>query len=167
TGAIAPDGGVVDSRLCISYHTIENRGPVPRELRGRFGARVFGCDDCLDACPVGRGRWETHADFAPPTADRAHPVLRDLLALDEAAFGERFRGTAIMRAKRDGMARNAAIALGNTGTAEDLPALVAALDDAAALVRGHAAWAIAELGRRTVAVGWRAPLEARLAIEQD
>lgn len=167
TEAIAPDGGVVDSRLCISYHTIENRGPVPRELRGKFGARVFGCDDCLDACPVGQSRWETHADFQPPSADRAHPQLAELLGLDEAAFGERFRGTAIMRAKRDGMARNAAIALGNVGTAADLPVLIAALADAAALVRGHAAWAIAELGRRTAAVAWRRPLEARLAIEQD
>lgn len=167
TAAISPEGHVLDSRLCISYHTIENRGSIPRELRASFGDRVFGCDDCLDACPVGANTWETHADFLPPSPDRAHPPLAEFLALDEAAFAERFRGTAIMRAKRDGMARNACVALGNTGTPDDMPALIAALEDTSALVRGHAAWAIAELARRHNASGWRFPLEARLAIEHD
>ncbi len=167
TGAISPEGHVLDSRLCISYQTIENRGPVPRDLRGKFGSRIFGCDDCLDACPVGASNFETSPDFEPPTPDRAFPPLTELLELDERAFAERYRGTAIMRAKRDGMARNACIALGNVGTTEDLDALVAALRDGSPLVRGHAAWAIAELARRCSATGWRTPLEARLAIEHD
>ena len=167
TGAIAADGHVVDSRLCISYQTIENRGPIPRELRSKFGARVFGCDDCLDACPVGAGLWETYAEFEPPGPEYARPVLAGLLSLDEAAFAERYRGRAVMRAKRDGLVRNACIALGNTGRPEDLDALEAALGDASALVRGHAAWAIGRLGQRTDAPGWEAMLVATAMLEKD
>ena len=167
TGAIAPDGHTVDARLCISYHTIENRGVVPRELRARFKDWVFGCDDCLDSCPVGANRWESYPEFAPATVDDARPALRDLLELDEHGFAERYRGRAIMRAKRDGLVRNACIALGNVGTAEDFPALAGALADESALVRGHAAWAVGRIGSRVGAAGWREPLEARVAVEQD
>ncbi|HNM77615.1 MAG TPA: tRNA epoxyqueuosine(34) reductase QueG [Tepidiformaceae bacterium] len=71
TGAIAPDGGVVDARRCISYHTIENRGAIPRELRPLFGDWVFGCDACLDACPVGQSRFESYAEFEPTGPDEA------------------------------------------------------------------------------------------------
>ena len=148
TGAIAPDGRVVDSRLCISYHTIENRGVIPRELRSKFGDWVFGCDACLDSCPVGADRFESHPDFVPAGTDDAFPSLAELLDLDEAAFRERFRGKAITRAKRDGMARNACIALGNVGAAADLATAVRALGDGAALVRGHAAWAVSRLSNR-------------------
>jgi epoxyqueuosine reductase len=167
TGAITPDGHTVDARLCISYHTIENRGAVPRELRARFKDWVFGCDDCLDSCPVGANRWESYPGFAPAAVDDARPALRDLLALDEQGFAERYRGRAIMRAKRDGLVRNACIALGNVGTAEDLPALAGALADGSALVRGHAAWAVGRMGSRVRAAGWKEALEARLAVEQD
>lgn len=167
TGAIAADGHMLDARLCISYHTIENRGVVPRELRAKFKDWVFGCDDCLDSCPVGAHRWEPYPEFVPATLDDARPVLRELLALDETAFLARFRGRPIMRAKRDGLVRNACIALGNVGTGEDLPALIGALNDEAVLIRGHAAWAVGRLGARTGAAGWSEPLEARLAVEQD
>jgi epoxyqueuosine reductase len=168
TGAISPEGGVVDSRLCISYHTIENRGPIPRELRPKFGDWIFGCDDCLDSCPVGAGRWESHADFEA-TAEAAFPPLAEILALDEAAFAARFRGRAIMRAKRDGLVRNACVALGNVGAATDLDPLLRALADPAPLVRGHAAWAAAELVTRVAArrAAVAAALEALLAREQD
>ncbi|MCC7366449.1 MAG: tRNA epoxyqueuosine(34) reductase QueG [Dehalococcoidia bacterium] len=169
TGAIAPDGQVVDARRCISYHTIENRGPVPRELRRHFGDWVFGCDACLDACPVGAGCATSWPDFEPPGVDDALPALADLLALDDAAFADRFRGRAVMRAKRDGLARNACIALGNTGTAADVPVLAAALRDRAPLVRGHAAWALGELVARGVAPAEQvsAHLAAALACETD
>ncbi|MBE0609659.1 MAG: tRNA epoxyqueuosine(34) reductase QueG, partial [Dehalococcoidia bacterium] len=167
TGAIALDGHTVDARLCISYHTIENRGVVPRELRAKFKDWVFGCDDCLDSCPVGATRWESYPEFAPATVDDARPALRDLLALDDDGFTERYRGRAIMRAKRDGLVRNACIALGNVGTAEDLPALAGALADESALVRGHAAWAVGLIGSRVGAAGWKQTLEGRLAVEQD
>ncbi len=166
TGALSPEGHVLDARLCISYHTIENRGPIPRDLRPKFGAWIFGCDECLDSCPVGASRFDSHPDFAPAFADDAFPPLAEILSLDDGAFAERFRGRAIMRAKRDGLLRNACVALGNVGTAEDVPALVAALADASALVRGHAAWA---LGRIATQLGLptAAALEARLAIEDD
>lgn len=168
TGAIAPGGHVLDAQRCISYHTIENRGPIPRELRAAFGDWVFGCDACLDACPVGAARFESHPDFVPPSPDSAFPPLRDLLGLDETSFAERFRGRAVMRAKRDGLVRNACIALGNVGTPDDLPALVTALADGAPLVRQHAAWAVARLGlRHRLEPISRAALEKALAIEQD
>lgn len=167
TGAISAEGGAVDARLCISYHTIENRGPIPRELRAKFGDWVFGCDDCLDSCPVGAGNNATYPDFAPAHVDDAFPPLSQLLRLDEAAFVQRFRGRAIMRAKRDGLARNACIALGNAGTPADAPSLIAALEDETALVRGHAAWGLARLAGRVGVAGAKATLEKRLAVEQD
>ncbi len=148
TGAISPGGHLVDARRCISYHTIENRGPIPRDLRPLFGDWVFGCDACLDSCPVGVRTPGGHDEFAPPSPGEAFPELEGLLALDAASFEERFRGRAIMRAKRDGLARNAAIALGNTGSLADLPVLETALADASPLVRGHVAWALGHLIER-------------------
>lgn len=169
TGAIAPDGHVLDARLCLSYQTIENRGPIPRELRARMGDHVFGCDDCLDACPVGAQRWDAHPDFEPATPDDAWPGLRTLIELDGAAFAERFRGRAIMRAKRDGMARNACVALGNIGGEQDVPTLARALDDPSGLVRGHAAWALGRLFERGVvpAEAVRVVLDRRQGAEDD
>ncbi|MGE0601978.1 MAG: tRNA epoxyqueuosine(34) reductase QueG [Dehalococcoidia bacterium] len=168
TGAIAPDGHVVDSRLCISYHTIENRGVIPRELRDKFGDWVFGCDACLDSCPVGAARFESYPDFVPEAVGDAYPLLAELVELDEDAFRERFRGKAVTRAKRDGMARNACIALGNVGTVGDLPALANGMTDRSPLVRGHAAWAVARLYTRVEqkAAG-RVVLENALAAEHD
>jgi epoxyqueuosine reductase len=136
-------------------------------LRAKFKDWVFGCDDCLDSCPVGASRWESYPEFAPTTVDNARPALRDLLALDEEGFAARYRGRAIMRAKRDGLVRNACIAFGNVGTAEDVTALAGALADESVLVRGHAAWAVGQIGRRVGVAGWRQTLEARLAVEQD
>lgn len=150
TGALDAAGNVLDARRCISYHTIENRGPIPVDLRPHFRDWIFGCDDCLDACPVGAGNAESHPDFVPPAVDDAFPGLTEILALDEAAFDARFRGRAIMRAKREGLARNACVALGNVGTAADLPALRSALQDESPLVREHAAWAIDRLAARGV-----------------
>ena len=167
TGAISAGGGEVDARLCISYHTIENRGVIPLGLRGRMGDHVFGCDECLESCPVGAGTWECYREFEPATIEYARPVLRELLALDEEQFAGRYRGRAMMRAKRDGLVRNACIALGNVGDEGDFNALTGALDDASPLVRGHAAWAIGRLGRRTGARGWERALVARAILEKD
>jgi epoxyqueuosine reductase len=167
TGAISPEGNVLDARLCISYHTIENRGPIPRDLRAKFGGWVFGCDDCLDSCPVGAANAATHPDFVPAGPDDAFPPLAELLQLDEGTFAERFRGRAIMRSKRDGLARNACIALGNVGRAVDAPVLTDALDDTSPLVRGHAAWGLVQLATRVGVPGAKAALEKRLAVEQD
>ena len=169
TGAISPEGNVLDARLCISYHTIENRGPIPRDLRERFGDWVFGCDDCLDSCPVGSGTATSHSDLEPDSVDDAFPSLTAILALDEPAFAERFRGRAIMRARRDGLVRNACVALGNVGTLDDLPALRTALHDTSPLVRGHAAWAMGRLTERLDAgrSAAAAALSTLLATEHD
>jgi epoxyqueuosine reductase len=115
TAAIVPGGPgyTVDSRLCISYFTIEKRGVVPEEMRGGMGAHVFGCDICQDVCP-----WNRHA---PATADEAFaprrfaPRLDELAALTESGFGAMFRGTPVTRARYSGFLRNVAIAMGNRG----------------------------------------------------
>jgi epoxyqueuosine reductase len=169
TGAIAAGGHVLDARLCISYHTIENRGAIPRGLRAKFGGWIFGCDDCLDACPVGAAHTGAYPDFAAPTAGDARPELAPLLMLDEAAFAERFRGRAIMRAKRDGFLRNVCVALGNVGGIADVGGLAGALGDVSPLVRAHAAWALGRLAERLPAekAGVLAALRERQATEED
>jgi len=167
TGAIAADGGVLDSRLCISYHTIESREPIPRELRPKFGDWIFGCDDCLDSCPVGASNGASHPDLVPPSADDAFPPLAELLTLDEDAFRERFRGRALRRATRDGFLRNVCVALGNVGAGADVGALAGALGDGAALVRGHAAWALGEVARRQGGGEAEGALAGRLAVEEE
>ncbi len=168
TGALSPEGHVLDSRLCISYHTIENRGPIPRELRAKFGDWIFGCDDCLDSCPVGAGNRSTWPEFAARSSEDARPELAPLLELDEEAFLARFRGRAIMRAKRDGFLRNVCVALGNVGTKADVPALARALDDRSPLVRGHAAWGLGQVaGRHGLGEDVAGALRAALRTEQD
>ncbi|MEP6870489.1 MAG: tRNA epoxyqueuosine(34) reductase QueG [Anaerolineaceae bacterium] len=168
TGALGSDGTVLDARLCISYHTIENRGAIPRELRAKFGDWVFGCDACLDSCPVGARNHESYPDFVPADIEAARPALAALLELSEDAFRACFQGRPIMRAKRDGLVRNASVALGNVGAAADLDALRRALTDASPLVRGHAAWAIAQLANRhSLEAVARTALESRAETEHD
>jgi epoxyqueuosine reductase len=141
TGAIVAPYDV-DARRCISYLTIELRSAIPLELRPLVGTRVFGCDDCLDACP-----WNRFARAAQSDEVRARPgllatPLASWLTLDAAAFARTFEGTAVLRAGRDGFLRNVCVALGNRGRAEDRPALERALGDGSELVREHAAWAL-------------------------
>ena len=94
TNAISAEGNVLDSRLCISYHTIENRGPIPRELRSKFGDWIFGCDDCLESCPVGRHNATGAPELAARDDEAARPELAPLLELDDEAFRARVRGPA-------------------------------------------------------------------------
>jgi epoxyqueuosine reductase len=149
TGAIkAP--GVVDARLCISYLTIESRGAIPRELRGAVGDWTFGCDVCQEVCPYNKrkatvSRWpEFSGDFG------AGPYLTIEEVLDirsDEEFEERFGGTPLTRPGRAGLLRNCCVAAGNLGLREAVPALVRCLrDDGSPLVRGHAAWALGEIG---------------------
>lgn len=138
---------VLDARRCISYLTIENRGPIPKRFRRPMGNRIFGCDDCQDVCPWNRfARQSREARQFGPRPGNRDPVLVDLLQLDEEDFRQRFRGSPILRAKRAGFVRNVAVALGNSNDPQAVPALVGALEDEEALVRGHAAWALGELG---------------------
>ena len=162
TGAfVAPY--LLDARRCISYLTIELRGAIPPDLRPLMGAWVFGCDICQEVCPYNRPA--PPATWAPPAVDRgpATPPLGELLALDEAGFRARFRGTPVMRAKRRGLVRNACVAAGNSGDVGRAPALSALLSDPEPLIRGHAAWALGRLGGADAA---RA-LVAAAAVEAD
>ncbi len=138
---------VVDNRRCISYHTIENRGPIPREMRPLMGDWVFGCDICQDVCPVNEQAKATgDGAFTPKDAEAASPDLIAILALSEAEFESRFRGSAVRRAKRAGLQRNACVALGNLRDTRAIPALTHALHEGESLVRGHAAWALGRIG---------------------
>lgn len=144
TGAlVAP--GVLDARRCLSYLTIENRGFIPTAYRTAMGTRLFGCDTCQEVCPWNRKPLARHAN--EPVPELATLRLPDLLTLDADAFRTRFRDTPIWRATPAGLARNAAVVLGNLGDPEARPRLArAAAHHPSALVREHAAWALAQLG---------------------
>jgi epoxyqueuosine reductase len=150
TGAlVAPY--VLDARRCISYLTIELKGPIPHELRPLMDNWIYGCDVCQAVCPWQRfarptGERSFHADEPHRTA----PVLSDLIEMDEEAFRQRYGGTPIFRVRRRRLLRNAAVALGNWGDRRAVPALVSALTDVESLVRGHAAWALGRIGGRVV-----------------
>ncbi len=144
TGAIVAPY-VIDNRRCISYLTIENRGPIPRELRPLIGDWVFGCDICQDVCPVNR---KATASQEPAFRRRGLSTLEltSLLAMTQEEFRERFQGSPIKRAKLEGLKRNACVVLGNLGEVSAVPALARALREEAPLVRGHAAWALGRIG---------------------
>jgi epoxyqueuosine reductase len=162
TGAIvAPH--MLDARLCISYLTIELRGPIPRNLRHLIGNRIFGCDDCQDACPWNRFAKVTSDRGFYPREGNAMPDLVSLVTITPEEFSERFKNSPILRTTRNGFVRNIAIALGNSGSMEAIPGLVEALQDASPLVRSHAAWALGRLDTpRTYQI-----LEAARAQESD
>jgi epoxyqueuosine reductase len=167
--AACPTGAIVapyqlDARRCISYLTIEHRGPIPIDLRPSIGARVFGCDDCQEVCPWNRFAVRTaHPDFAE-RPDQQVPELIPLLGLDPEGFARRFQGTALMRAGRDRFVRNVAVALGNLGSTAAVPPLERALlQDRDPTVRGHAAWALGRIG----GVGARSVLVRADATEPD
>ena len=148
TGAItAPHK--LDARRCISYLTIELKSSIPLELRSLIGDRIFGCDDCLDACPWNRfAKVSRESAFAARKSTTAY-ALRDYLRLDEVEFRDRFRNSPIKRIKRRGFLRNVCVALGNIGTREDLPALERAALDSEPLIAEHAAWAINRIRERS------------------
>ncbi len=163
-----PTGALVgpyelDARRCISYLTIELRGPVDPPLRAGMDQWLFGCDVCQDVCPWNRQTPEAaETDFAP--AEAMNPVdLASLFDLDDEAFRRRFRHTPLWRAKRRGLLRNAAVALGNRPVARVLDALVRGLRDPEPLVRGASAWA---LGRHQSPSASRA-LKTALQAETD
>jgi epoxyqueuosine reductase len=155
---------VLDARRCLSYLTIELKGPIPRDLRPLLGNRVFGCDICQEVCPWNRrfARPTSESGFQPRPGAIA-PRLLDLMTLDDEGFRRRFQGSPVKRAKRRGLLRNVAVALGNGGDPAAIPALVAALHEPEPLIRGHAAWALGRFGRGEV----RRTLEAALSVEEE
>ncbi|WP_153555746.1 tRNA epoxyqueuosine(34) reductase QueG [Roseimaritima sediminicola] len=155
--------GVLDSRRCISYLTIEHRGPIPRELRPQMQDWVFGCDVCQDVCPWNRrGSVANDPALQPPVPDQQLDLV-GLFDLDDDSFRTRFRKTPLWRTRRRGILRNAAIVLGNQQASAAVPALCKGLADSEPLVRGAAAWA---LGNIATGAAWAA-LRERSAIEQD
>jgi epoxyqueuosine reductase len=145
TEAIVPLGEsfTVDSRLCISYLTIESRGAMPEDRREGVGGHVFGCDICQDVCPWNRRAAVTEdARFAPRHPDTD---LAALAGISEDEFRQRFRGTPVTRARYSGFLRNVAVAMGNSGRQELLPALRKLASSEDAMVAEHARWAIAKL----------------------
>jgi epoxyqueuosine reductase len=138
----------LDARRCISYLTIELKGPVPTELRPAIGNRIYGCDDCLAACPWNRFARQGQIMKAHARPDLAAPNLLDLLALDEPSFKQRFAGTPMLRTRRRGLLRNVCVALGNVGDETALPALQEAASDPEPLIAEHARWAIEQVQAR-------------------
>lgn len=148
TGAITAPG-VIDAPRCISYLTIEHRGPIPESLRPLIGTWVFGCDICQEVCPINERlapRPLAHGDASTRHGPVPWPDLVECLGLDDAEFERRFRGTAVWRTGRSGLARNAAVALGNAADPAAAPALERARrDDPDPVVREAAGWALERL----------------------
>ena len=145
--------GVLDARRCISYLTIELKGAIPRDLREKVGGLLYGCDICQDVCPFNIKFSRTLAEDSPYVAREAlggkdaRTLARAILGMSQPEFSAAFRGSPMKRAKLRGLKRNAAVVLGNVGTADDVDVLARALDDPEPLVREHAAWALGRLRR--------------------
>jgi epoxyqueuosine reductase len=141
----------LDARRCISYLTIEHKGPIPHEFRPLIGNRIYGCDDCLAVCP-----WNKFAQAGQEMKFFARdalnaPLLADLARLDDAAFRELFRKSPVKRIGRDRFVRNVLIAIGNSGDEQLADEAERLLDDASPLVRGAAVWALGRLDRARLA----------------
>lgn len=163
TGAL-PEPFRLDSSRCISYWTIEHRGEIPIELRPRMGEWVFGCDVCQEVCPWNeRPRPLSGRPELRPSTELRGLDLLSLLAMPEDEMERRLRGSPLLRPKAAGLKRNVAMALGNSGRADAIPALAAALGSPSSVVRGHAAWALGRIGGAAA----RRALEAALAGEAD
>ena len=165
-----PEPYAMDASRCVSYLTIERRGPIPLELRDGVGGMVFGCDICQEVCPWNRPSNREAPDDADEYAPRdnilphwPNPKLDDLMLLDDEGFRERFRGSPVKRTKRRGLLRNAAVALGNARDPRAVPALTVGLNDAEPLVRSHSAWALGKIGGEAAVNA----LKERAALETD
>lgn len=165
----------LDARRCISYWTIETQAPIPTELRPRFGNRIFGCDICQEVCPWNRRlapRTPRLPGLQAQAGRSALPLLEGFAPdtpywLNAEAFAARFRRSPVRRAKRHGMLRNVCVALGNWADPVAVPALITALGDPTPAARGHAAWALGRVLRRTAHAAARAALLTAQATETD
>ena len=156
-----PGPGKIDARRCISYLTIEHKGPIAEEFRVPMGNRIYGCDDCLAVCP-----WNKYAQLSTepaflPRAELTAPKLADLAALDDSSFRQVFSTSPIKRIGRDRFVRNVLIAIGNSDTADLVPSARDLLADASPLVRGMAVWALGRLLDRAAFESLKARHRAR------
>ncbi|HWZ36902.1 MAG TPA: tRNA epoxyqueuosine(34) reductase QueG [Bradyrhizobium sp.] len=139
----------LDARRCISYLTIENKGPIPREFRKAIGNRIYGCDDCLAVCPWNKFAQEGRETKLAARDELRAPLLAELAGLDDAAFRARFTKSPVKRIGRGRFIRNVLIAIGNSGEGALAQAAERLLSDASPLVRGAAVWALAQLVERS------------------
>jgi epoxyqueuosine reductase len=144
---------LLDATRCISYLTIELKGAIPEDLRAQMGTHIYGCDICQDVCPYNvkfaqELREPTFSPLAEIGERDARSLAVELLAMDDDTFRTAFRKSPIKRPKRRGLARNAAVVLGNIGDERDAPVLARASNDPDPLVRQHAAWALKEVSRQ-------------------
>lgn len=166
--------GVLDAQRCIPYLTIELRGEIPVALRPLIGEHLYGCDVCQEVCPWNHKFARELAEHAFTPRDAiagrgARALARDLLGMEQETFSAAFRGSPMKRAKLRGLKRNAAVVLGNAGTAADVPLLASALADAEPLVRRHAAGALGRIGSEPALAALRAhlPLEDESAVADE
>ena len=138
----------LDARRCISYLTIEHKGPIARDLRPLMGNRIYGCDDCLAVCPWNKFAASTREAAFHPREELKGPLLAHLVSLDDAAFRAFFRGSPVKRIGRDRFVRNVLIAIGNSSDRAFVPHVEKALTDVSPLVRGAAIWALSRLAAR-------------------
>jgi epoxyqueuosine reductase len=141
----------LDARRCISYLTIEHKGPIPLELRAAIGNRIYGCDDCLAVCPWNKFAQAGHEVKLKARDALLAPRLADLAALDDAAFRKMFAKSPVKRTGRDRFVRNVLIAIGNSGDATLAPSAERLLADPSPLVRGTAVWALGRLDWKRLA----------------
>ncbi len=165
TGAIV-DAYTLDARRCISYLTIESRGPIPRDLRPAIGDMIFGCDRCQEVCPF-NAQAPAGSPLLAPRPGRARPPLVELLGLGAARFRKYVARTAMRRIHRAQLLRNVAVALGNVGGPEAISPLVQALGEPAALVRSHVVWALGQIARRHPDSSAQSALRSHRAMEKD
>ena len=151
TGAITAPFQLA-ARRCISYLTIELKGPIPEAFRPAIGNRIYGCDDCLDACPWNRFAGEGRLMAPHRRDDLGQADLIELLTLDDDGFQAKFRGTPMQRTRRRGVLRNVCVALGNIGDASAIPPLKRAAADPEPLIAEHAQWAIRQVKKRRGAI---------------
>ncbi len=147
----------LDARRCISYLTIEHAGPIPHEFRVAIGNRIYGCDDCLAACPWNKFAAAGHEAKLQARADLVEPPLAELAALDDAAFRERFSASPIKRIGRDRFVRNVLIAIGNSGDPRLAAGAARLRDDPAPVVQDAARWALGRLAAGGHGDGSNAP----------
>ena len=154
---------LLDSRLCISYLTIELKESIPKPLRPKMGNLIFGCDICQEVCPWNSKAVPTDEPAFHPREGNLAPQLLSLIGMTQQEFSRRFKGSPIKRAKRRGFLRNVLVAIGNWGAPRAVPALKDALTDDEPLVRSHAAWALGKIGGDTA----KQILQTQLTIETN
>ena len=154
---------LLDSRLCISYLTIELKESIPKALRPKIGNLIFGCDICQEVCPWNSKAVPTDEPAFHPRDGNLTPKLLSLIGMTQQEFSRRFKGSPIKRTKRRGFLRNVLVAIGNWGEPRAVPALKDVLADDEPLVRSHAAWALGKIGGDTA----KQILQTRLAVETE